>query len=88
MSVKVTVALSEALLAQVDAVARAEGRSRGALIRAALRRYVATRQPAGRPGDRPQVRAAVASMHALAQVASGRGEDSTADVRRWRDARR
>jgi hypothetical protein len=58
------------------------------LIREALRQYMSARQGAFRPGDSPQVRAAVASLNALSDMAPGTGEDSTVDIRHWRDARR
>jgi len=40
-----------------------------------------------RPGATPRVRSAVATQNALARLAPGNGEDSAADVRRWREAR-
>ncbi|MBN1979662.1 MAG: hypothetical protein JW918_19880 [Anaerolineae bacterium] len=40
-----------------------------------------------RPGDDPRVRSAIATQNALARLSPGTGEDSTADVRRWREAR-
>ena len=39
-----------------------------------------------RPGDDPRVQAAVAAQDALSRLAPGSGEDSSADVRRWREA--
>jgi metal-responsive CopG/Arc/MetJ family transcriptional regulator len=88
MTRKVMVSFPEEFLSQVDMVAQAEHRSRSGLIREALRRYMETREGQIRPGDLPQVRAAVASINALSQIAPGTGEDSTEDVRRWREARR
>ena len=88
MTQKVMVSFPEEFLSQVDALAQAEHRSRSGLIREALRRYMQAREDQIRPGDLPQVHAAVASINALSQVAPGAGEDSTEDVRRWREARR
>lgn len=88
MTKKVMVSFPDEFLEEVDRIADEELRSRSELIREALRYYMGARQAAPRPGERPLVRAAVASMHALAQAAPGTGEDSTQDVRHWRDARR
>lgn len=88
MASRVMISFPEAFLKQVDKLARAEHRSRSALVREALRYYIEARYGAMRPGDLPQVRAAVESMNALAKVSPGTNEDSTVDVRNWRDARR
>jgi hypothetical protein len=40
-----------------------------------------------RPGDDPRVQAAVATQDTLARLAPGTGEDSTVDIRRWRETR-
>lgn len=88
MSHKVMVSFPEEFLGQVDALAQAEHRSRSGLIREALRQYMQARAGQIRPGDSPQIRAAVASINVLSQIAPGAGEDSTEDVRYWREARR
>ena len=88
MTTKVMISFPEEFLVQVDATAAAEQRSRSELVREALRRYMAERDRAVRPGDLPEVRAAVASLAAMSQLAPGEGEDSSADVRTWRDRRR
>jgi len=88
MTKKVMVSFPEEFLEEVDRIADVELRSRSELIREALRYYMGARQRGVRPGDVPQVRAAVESMNALAQVAPGSGEDSAEDVRYWRDKRR
>lgn len=85
MTTKVMVSFPDTFLVQVDELAQVEQRSRSELIREALRYYIETRRQVVRPGDLPQVRAAVESMQALARVAPGTGEDSTADVRYWRE---
>ncbi len=88
MTSKVMISFPDTFLEQVDELAHTEHRSRSELVREALRHYIESRQGAMRPGDLPQVRAAVESMDALAKVSPGTGEDSTIDVRDWRDARR
>ena len=88
MTTKVMISFPEEFLVQVDATAAAEQRSRSELVREALRRYMAERDKAVRLGDLPEVRAAVESLTALSQLAPGEGEDSSADVRMWRDRRR
>jgi metal-responsive CopG/Arc/MetJ family transcriptional regulator len=88
MTKKVMVSFPEEFLAQVDEVADNEHRSRSELIREALRQYIATRGTVQRPIDRPEVRAAVESIDALAELMPGTGEDSTQDVRYWREKRR
>ena len=83
MAVKVMVSFPREFLAEVDEVARQEHRSRSELLREAMRLYIRLR----RPGDDSRVRSAVATQDALARIAPGTGEDSTTDVRRWREAR-
>jgi len=87
MSAKVMVSFPEEFLEQVDRIAREEHRSRSELLREAMRLYIEMRRGERRPGDDPRVRAAVATQDALARLAPGSGEDSAADVRRWREAR-
>jgi metal-responsive CopG/Arc/MetJ family transcriptional regulator len=86
MTAKVMVSFPEEFLAEVDRVARKEHRSRSELLREAMRLYLEVRQSQGRPGDDPRVQRAVATQDTLARLAPGQGEDSTADVRRWREA--
>jgi len=86
VNAKVLVSLPEPFLAEVDRLAEEEHRSRSELIREALREYVALRART-RPGDRPRVRRAMASMDALSRLHPGTGEDSTDDIRAWRKAR-
>ena len=88
MTVKVMLSFPDEFLTQVDTLAEAEQRSRSELVREALRHYMATRSSVLRPGDLPQVRAAVESFAALAQISPGDGEDSAEDVQHWRDARK
>jgi metal-responsive CopG/Arc/MetJ family transcriptional regulator len=88
MTTKVMVSFPAGFLDEVDRIADEEHRSRSELIREALRQYMEARRQTARPGDLPQVRAAIESINALAQAAPGTGEDSTEDVRYWREARR
>jgi metal-responsive CopG/Arc/MetJ family transcriptional regulator len=87
MTKKVMVSFPDEFLEEVDRVAEEELRSRSGLIREALRYYMGARRRALRPGDRPHVHAAVESIDALARAAPGTGEDSTDDVRHWREVR-
>ncbi len=87
MAVKVMVSFPEEFLGQVDRIASEEHRSRSELLREAMRLYIEMRRGQSRPGDDPRVRAAVANQDRLARLAPGSGEDSVADVHRWREAR-
>jgi metal-responsive CopG/Arc/MetJ family transcriptional regulator len=87
MAAKVMVSFPEEFLAEVDRISKAEHRSRSELLREAMRLYIEVRRGQRRPGDDPRVQSAVAAQDALARVAPGAGEDSTGDVRRWREAR-
>ena len=87
MATKVMVSFPSEFLAEVDRIAREEHRSRSELLREAMRLYIEMRRGERRPGDDPRVRSAVAVQDALARLAPGTGEDSAADVRRWREAR-
>jgi CopG family transcriptional regulator/antitoxin EndoAI len=87
MATKVMVSFPSEFLAEVDRIAREEHRSRSELLREAMRLYIEMRRGERKPGDDPRVRSAVATQDALARLAPGTGEDSTADVRRWREAR-
>ena len=87
MSTKVLVSFPEDFLTEVDQVAQKEHRSRSELIREALRLYIKTQEESHRPADRAQVRRAVAAQDALSRLAPGTGEDSTIEIRRWREAR-
>jgi len=87
VAVKVMVSFPREFLEQVDLVAREEHRSRSELLREAMRLYIEMRRGQRRPGDDPLVRSAVTIQDDLARVAPGTDEDSTADVRRWREAR-
>ena len=86
MAKKVMVSFPNEFLAEVDRIAREEHRSRSELLREAMRLYIELRSGGRKPSDDPRVRAAVAAQDALARLAPGRGEDSAADVRRWRGA--
>jgi metal-responsive CopG/Arc/MetJ family transcriptional regulator len=87
MSTKVMVSFPDEFLAEVDRIAGEEHRSRSELLREAMRLYIALHHGGQRPGDQPGVRRAVTIQDELSRLAPGTGEDSTADVRRWREAR-
>lgn len=87
MVTKVMVSFPDGFLTQVDRIAREEHRSRSELLREAMRRYMVARHGEWRPGDDPRVQGAVRMQDHLSQVAPGTGEDSSDDVRRWREAR-
>jgi metal-responsive CopG/Arc/MetJ family transcriptional regulator len=87
MVTKVMVSFPNEFLTEVDRIAQEEHRSRSELLREAMRLYIGMRRGEKRPGDVPRVRSAVMAQDALSRLAPGIGEDSTADVRRWREAR-
>ncbi len=87
MATKVMVSFPSEFLAEVDRIASEEHRSRSELLREAMRLYIKLRRGGRKPGDDPRVRSAVATQDILARLAPGNGEDSAADVRRWREAR-
>jgi CopG family transcriptional regulator/antitoxin EndoAI len=87
MTVKVMVSFPDEFLAEVDRIAKEEHRSRSELVREAIRYYIATHYRDSKPGTLPQVQQAVAAQDALARLSPGTGEDSTADIRHWREAR-
>ncbi|MBU0490245.1 MAG: ribbon-helix-helix protein, CopG family [Chloroflexi bacterium] len=87
MTAKVMVSFPQEFLTEVDQVAREEHRSRSELLREAVRLYMELRRGRRRPNEDPRVRRAVAVQDALARTAPGVGEDSTTEVRRWREAR-
>jgi len=87
MATKVMVSFPSEFLAKVDRIASEEHRSRSELLREAMRLYIELRRGGRKPGDDPRVRSAVATQDTLARLAPGSGEDSAADVRRWREAR-
>lgn len=87
MTTKVMVSFPAEFLDEVDRIAREEHRSRSELVREALRFYIGLRQEQRRPGENPFVRQAVMTQDRLSRAAPGTGQDSTADIRRWREAR-
>jgi metal-responsive CopG/Arc/MetJ family transcriptional regulator len=81
------VSFPDEFLVEVDRIAQEEHRSRSELVREALRFYIGLRQEKRWPGSNPFVRQAVMIQDALSRAAPGTGQDSTADIRRWREAR-
>lgn len=87
MTVKVMVSFpDEFLFNEVDRIESEEQRSRSELVQEAIRLYIEMRRQARKPGDIPHVRQAAITQDALSRLASGTGEDSTAELRRWREA--
>jgi len=87
MTTKVMVSFPEEFLEDVDRLAQQEHRSRSELVREALRLYMG-RSGAGKyAGANARMRQALAVQDDLSRLSPGAGEDSTADVRRWREAR-
>lgn len=84
---EVTVSFPQEFLAQIDRIAEEEHRSRSEVLQEAMRLYMEARRAPRRPGDNPRVQAAVAGLEALSRLSPGTGEDSTVDVRRWRERR-
>ncbi len=80
MAAKLTGYFPEEFLTEVDRIAREEHCSRSELLRVAMRLYFVVRRGHRRPGDDPRVQSAVAAQDALARLAPGTDEDSTADV--------
>ena len=87
MTVKVMVSFPDEFLAEVDRIAREEQRSRSELLREAMRLYIDVRQRRRRPGDQPGVQRAIAAQNALSRLSPGTDEDSTPEIRRWRETR-
>ena len=87
MTTKVMVSFPDEFLEEVDRTAQEEHRSRSELVREALRLYMGLRQEQRLPGLAPLVRQAVMVQDRISDAAPGSDEDSTADIRRWREAR-
>lgn len=87
MTTKVMVSFPDDFLLEVDRIAREEHRSRSELVREALRLYIGLRQEQRPPGANPVVWQAVRVQDKLSRAAPGTGQDSTEELRRWREAR-
>ena len=87
MTTKVMVSFPDEFLEEVDRTAQEEHRSRSELVREALRVYMGLRQEQRLRGLAPLVRQAVMVQNRISDAAPGSGEDSTADIQRWREAR-
>ena len=71
-------------LAQVYHAASDQDRAR---LRRLVSRWLRDLDDRKRPGDVAEVQQAVAVQDALSRKAPGTGQDSTDDIRRWREAR-
>ena len=87
MAKKVMISFPDEFLARVDQIAREEHRSRSELVREALRLYMGLGQDQSHPGAKPVVRQAVMAQDSLSRSAPGTGQDSTTDIRKWRESR-
>lgn len=86
---KVMVSLPEDLLAAIDAEARDSGRTRSGLLQHAARLYLAGNAARPPPGERPEVRAAMArARRTVARHGDKLSGDSTELIRAARDGRR
>jgi metal-responsive CopG/Arc/MetJ family transcriptional regulator len=79
------VSFPEEFLEEVDRIAREEHRSRSELLREAVRLYIDVRRGRGRPADDPKVKRAARIQDELSRIAPGTGEDSTPEIRYWRE---
>ena len=85
-SAKIMISVPVDFLAAIDRVAKEEHRTRSELLREAARQYMEARRLALRPIDRPEVRAAIATMDKLAaETRPDPGWDSVKVIRRDRD---
>ncbi len=80
MTTKVMVSFPEEFLAQVDAIAKVEHRSRSELVREALRQYMESRQYTVRSDNSLQVQNVTGSMNTLAHGMPSINEDDIEDV--------
>lgn len=81
------VSLPDGLLERIDEEARASGRNRSGLLQHAMRLYLAGSLGRTPPGERPEVRDAMARADSVRARVKTRSEDSTALIRAARDAR-
>jgi len=81
------ISLPSDFLAEVDRVAHEEHRNCSELFREALRLYIEIHRKAQIPRDDPLIRSAVETQDRLSRLHTGFREDSTAEVRRWRELR-
>ena len=79
------VTVPEDFLAEVDARAAAEHRSRSELVREALRAYLRSGSRRGDISDRPEVRRAVQLQDEMRRRHEGSGYSGSEAVRRMRD---
>jgi len=87
MVTKVMLSFPKEFLMEVDRLAEQEHRSRSELVREALRLYIGFGQAGRYARTNPLLRQALAVQDDLSRLSPGTGEDSTVDVRRWREAR-
>ncbi|MCP4668127.1 MAG: ribbon-helix-helix protein, CopG family [Deltaproteobacteria bacterium] len=84
---KVMVSFPDEFLRQVDSISREEHRSRSEILREAMRLYMEMKRGRQSPGNDYRVLSAVKVQDNLSRMAPGTNEDSTVEIRRWRDVR-
>ena len=82
---KVTISISEELLAEIDKVTKAENRSRSEFLCEAARFYLEARKTRMFPGQDPRVQKAIAIQDEIARRDTLMEWDSTEEIRRWRE---
>jgi metal-responsive CopG/Arc/MetJ family transcriptional regulator len=87
MATKVLISFPDDFLAEVDAAAQEEHRTRSELLREAVRFYLRSRNSTAIPRDDRRVQDAIRIMDHLSKAHPGKGEDSAEAVRYWRDQR-
>ncbi|MGH2521512.1 MAG: ribbon-helix-helix protein, CopG family [Anaerolineales bacterium] len=85
ITLEIAISLAEEEIAEIDQIAAAQQLTRAEFVRQAVRQAPQQRRRYTRPLDDPQVREAVAEMHAIAARDTLTSWDSAAEVRRWRD---
>lgn len=79
------VTVPEDFLAEIDARAKAEHRSRSELVREALRGYLRSGERRGDISDRPEVKRAIQLQDEMRRRLEGSGYSGSAAVREMRD---
>ena len=87
MTKKVMISLPLDFLVEIDRIAHEEHRNRSELVRESLRQYIEMHRKIQIPRNNPRIQSAVSIQDKLSSYNNGFGEDSTAEIRRWRDNR-
>ncbi|MFC1718169.1 CopG family ribbon-helix-helix protein [Candidatus Poribacteria bacterium] len=81
---KITISMSEELLAEIDKAAESENRSRSEFLREAARLYLKIRRNQTILGQDLRVQRAIAIQDRIARQDTLAEWDSTAEIRKWR----